>query len=227
MRATSPAGLCDHRLTVGAREQNKQARRERILACAVDLIARGGAEALTMREIARAAGLSEMTPYNLFGSKAGIIEAIFEGRIDEVVGRSFEEPGADPLDRLFASAHVLADTWTEKSGVFRELVRAARESGAELAKFSELPIFLLQAALKELVTDGLITEEVSVEYLARHIFVANQGAYDRWSSGSIDDTALRRTLTNGLAISLLGVASEASRGRILARIAEGARAAED
>lgn len=97
-------------------------------------------------------------------------------------------------------------------------MRAARESGADLARYSEVPISLLEAGLMDADKAGLITEDVPVVEVARSIFVANQGAYETWVSGEIDDVTLRRDLTLGLAISLLAVATAPTRKRILARM---------
>lgn len=200
------------------RETNKQARRERILNAAVRLLKRGGAEALTMRELARAARLSEMTPYNLFGSKAGVLAALFENAMATIVTQSFAKTPVDPMERLFAGQEALADTWTEESGLYREVMRAARESGADLARYSKVPMSLLEAGLMDVAKSGLITDDVPIAEVARSIFVANQGACEPWVSGEIDDATLRRDLTIGLAIALLAVATTPTRKRILARM---------
>jgi AcrR family transcriptional regulator len=59
--------------------------RERILAAAADAFARGGL-AVTMDEIARHAGVGVGTVYRRFPDKELLIEALFEQRIDELVG---------------------------------------------------------------------------------------------------------------------------------------------
>jgi AcrR family transcriptional regulator len=59
--------------------------RERILAAATDAFARGGL-AVTMDEIARRAGVGVGTVYRRFPDKELLIEALFEQRIDELVG---------------------------------------------------------------------------------------------------------------------------------------------
>lgn len=201
------------------REKNKQARRERILDAAARLLVREGAEGLTMRELASAAGVAEMTPYNLFGSKAEIVATLFENEIERIVARSFSEMPSDPVERLFVSAEILADTWTEESGLFRELVRAAREAGADPARYAGGPTSLLEAGLNDAVAAGRLTDDLPPPDLARYIFFANQGAYEAWAEGVLDDHALRRDLVVGLGISLLAVATEPTRRRVLARMA--------
>src|SRR3954464_5470810 len=59
--------------------------RERILAAATDAFARGGL-AVTMDEIARRAGVGVGTVYRRSPDKDLLIEALFEQRIDELVG---------------------------------------------------------------------------------------------------------------------------------------------
>ncbi len=49
-----------------------------ILQAACQLLASGGFSAFTIDTVARAADVSRMTIYNQFGSKAGLLEAIFD-----------------------------------------------------------------------------------------------------------------------------------------------------
>ena len=203
---------------MSVREKSKQQRRDRILEAAATLLRKGGAEALTMRELARCAKVSEMTPYNLFGGKAEIVTALFEARLGTLVSESFREMPSDALERLFVGQEMLTTWWTEDSAFFRELIRAAREAGADLSPFEETPVALLEAGLNDAARAGLIGDEVPRDELARHIFVANQGVHDPWVEGDLDDEELRSGLITGLAIALLAVAKPAPRKRILERM---------
>ncbi len=58
------------------REENKQLKREKIIATARDIIAKDGLDKLTMRYLAEKAEVSSRTPYNLFDSKTDILVAI-------------------------------------------------------------------------------------------------------------------------------------------------------
>lgn len=208
------------------REKSKQERRNRILKEAAKLIKKGGAEALTMRELAHAAKVSEMTPYNLFGGKAEIVAALFESRLGTLVSESFTQMPSDPLERLFVGQEMLATWWTEDSGFFRELVRAAREAGADLSPYEETPVALLEAGLNDAAHAGLIGDDVPRDELARHIFVANQGVHDPWVDGDLDDEELQRGLITGLSIALLAVATPAARERILERLEQARKPAK-
>lgn len=68
-----------HRLrdSHGAAEATTDVRRA-VLDGALDIIAIEGADALSMREVARRAGVSHQAPYHYFGDRAGIFAAISE-----------------------------------------------------------------------------------------------------------------------------------------------------
>ena len=75
--------------------------RSRILAAAIDLLARQGRDALTTRAVAEAAQVQAPTLYRLFGDKTGLLDAVaeygFATYLKEKQGRT---PAADPLENL-------------------------------------------------------------------------------------------------------------------------------
>ena len=93
---------------VTAAERSDAARnRERLLLAARELIAQGGAAALTMDRLAEQAGVGKGTVFRRFGSRAGLMlallndsEAAFQARF--LFGPPPLGPGAPPLDRLIA-----------------------------------------------------------------------------------------------------------------------------
>lgn len=103
--------------------------RELLLAAARELIAEGGAEALTMDSLAARAGVGKGTVFRRFGSRAGLMvsllsdaEAEFQGRF--MFGPPPLGPGAPPLDRLVAVGAARI-RWVLEFG---DLARAADES---------------------------------------------------------------------------------------------------
>jgi AcrR family transcriptional regulator len=70
--------------------------RRAVLDGALDIIATEGAEAVSMREVARRAGVSHQAPYHYFGDRAGIFAAISEEGFQsftEAFRRALDEPG--------------------------------------------------------------------------------------------------------------------------------------
>ena len=89
---------------LGRRAQAAEQRRSRILKAAWGLLAPGAKiEEFSLDAVARRAGVARMTVYYQFGSKRGLLEALFDafaakGRIGELIGAAFQCP--DPLNAL-------------------------------------------------------------------------------------------------------------------------------
>lgn len=75
--------------------------RRQVLDAAIDIISREGVENVSMREVARQAGVSHQAPYHYFGDRAGIFAAISEEGFFGL---------ADALERAYAdTAHPTRD----------------------------------------------------------------------------------------------------------------------
>jgi AcrR family transcriptional regulator len=88
--------------------------RQRILDAAAALIRQRGVDAITMDEVAAAAGVGKGTLYRRFGDKGGLAEALLDRRETELqeailTGPPPLGPGADPADRLRAFFGAYAD----------------------------------------------------------------------------------------------------------------------
>lgn len=111
---------------------------ERFLATAKDLFAAEGYENSTTAAIARQAGTSESQLIKHFGSKEGLLEAIFDagGAHIEPAMRRIREDAASPLGRLQALAEVMTSA-LERDRKLRSLLllegRRIRRHGHDVA----------------------------------------------------------------------------------------------
>jgi AcrR family transcriptional regulator len=96
------------------RRAGAEATRERIVMAAHGLLAEpAGVSAFTVDAVARRAGVARMTVYNQFGSKAALLEALFDlmmrrGGIDGPRGMPSVFRVADPVEAVSAMFGVLA-----------------------------------------------------------------------------------------------------------------------
>ena len=76
-----------------------------VLEASLDLIKKEGLEALSMREVARRAGVSHQAPYHHFGDREGILVALAEEGFRRLTAEVAKAIGgaADPLARLEAA----------------------------------------------------------------------------------------------------------------------------
>jgi len=108
-----------------------EATRARIVEAACRLLASGGFGVFTIDTVARAADVSRMTVYNQFGSRSGLLEAIFDWVAERGQVRRLGE--AADLPQFVRACCAL---WTSNRTVHRRLVGLAAidpDFGAALA----------------------------------------------------------------------------------------------
>lgn len=112
---------------LGLRETAVEATRGRIIEAACELLASGGFGAFTIDTVARAADVSRMTVYNQFGSKAGLLEAIFDWVAERGDVRRLGEAAGhpDPNEGLALFVHACCALWASNRAVQRRLVGLA------------------------------------------------------------------------------------------------------
>lgn len=91
----------------------------RILSAASRIVEDHGVEALAMADVADAAGVGVGTLYRSFGDRSGLARALVDAREREfqlafLSGDPPLGPGAEPLDRIRAFLHALADRTLEQ-----------------------------------------------------------------------------------------------------------------
>ena len=97
-----------------ARDTSARDPRREILSAASALLYEGGAEGLTIRRLAMRCGYTAPAIYQIFGDKAGLLDAILHEAIDELFERVAKLPDhGEPRERLRTQ--------------FREVVRFGRE----------------------------------------------------------------------------------------------------
>ncbi|MCA9555264.1 MAG: TetR/AcrR family transcriptional regulator, partial [Myxococcales bacterium] len=77
--------------------------RDRILAASVELVQEAGIGALSMREVARRAGVSHQAPYHHFSDKEAILAALAEAGFRRLADALEAATGADAVEALTAS----------------------------------------------------------------------------------------------------------------------------
>lgn len=93
--------------------------RQRVLDAAETLLRQGKAD-FSMRDLAAQAQVSFATPFNHFGSKAAIMQALSARRIDEMEARyRAASPAGDARDRVLAATAIAAEVMREESAVNR------------------------------------------------------------------------------------------------------------
>jgi AcrR family transcriptional regulator len=198
----------------GQRELAKAERRWRIVRAARDLIRETGSTDLSMRMIAKRAGVSLTTPYNLFGSKRAVVLAVFEDERD-FDARFAKLCAPNALERIF-DAHALAMSYfTNDPKFYRTLWRALLDSQGGDTTGLATPERLQRnkdawrALIAQAQEEGLLERAVSPEALEQALSCFANGAMLSWAMGALATRDLLPSTSLGYALTLRGAATPA------------------
>jgi AcrR family transcriptional regulator len=103
---------------------------DKILAVAGKLLAREGAEAVTMRRVANAVGITPMALYRHFADREGLLNALADAGFAELAARAAKAHEAgEPGEQLTRNLDAFLDFGLEKPRLF-ELMFLKRREGA-------------------------------------------------------------------------------------------------
>ncbi|MCX5267696.1 TetR/AcrR family transcriptional regulator [Streptomyces sp. NBC_00199] len=158
--------------------------RTRLVDVGVDLLAREGAGALTLREIARRAGVSHGAPRRHFPTHLELLSAIAHrgfARLGARVSASVGDGGADPRTRLTELARAYLEFAADEPGMYDLMFRHdLLESGHLRLRDTSLPLF---AVLVDLV--GLARPGCDARTVAGALWANLHGVAQLWRWGSL------------------------------------------
>ncbi|MEU7772678.1 TetR/AcrR family transcriptional regulator [Micromonospora taraxaci] len=174
--------------------------RARLVAAGVDLVLREGQSAVSLREIARRAGVSHGAPRRYFPTHVDLLSAIArEGFADLTarVEKTLRDVEPDPRTQLTALARTYLDFAAAHRGMFELMFRHdLLDSGRLRLRETSLPLF---AVLADLVAQLRRPTDAPAPVLAGALWANLHGIAQLWAWGSLplaigatDDDALVR-----------------------------------
>jgi AcrR family transcriptional regulator len=145
--------------------------RRLVLDAALDIITSSGAESLSMREVARRAGVSHQAPYHYFGDRSGIFAAISEEGFSALAG-AFRDVQESTISAAKAGFIAYLDFARSHVGHFRVMFRQDICGVQE----NEETAIAASSAFDELLQMVARTIGSSVDPKAAHTF-----AFTMWS----------------------------------------------
>ncbi|TZG24697.1 TetR/AcrR family transcriptional regulator [Sphingomonas montanisoli] len=204
----------------GARARGMNERRQRLVRAAKELINERENGEFSMPELAARAGLSLATPYNLFGSKAAILEAVFQREIEHFHAVYATIAPAPPVDRVLAVIEHLLQVLERKPHFYRALSRGMATLGAAESSrlISPLSDLLLRPLVEGLVDDGAIRLDLPKSMLTAQITRMYEATMQRWVRRGWDDVRMRSEMRAAILIVCLGMFGEEFRAELLAAL---------
>lgn len=186
------------------RQANKRLRRQHILNIAKNLIATEGFEAFTLTQLAREAGVSSPTVYNLFGKKDDIFQELVSEMVT-TIGVALSNPDmSDPIAGAEAFTDNLLHLYQQDEAFYRAAFLAADRTRL----FDhELPTGIFHQSLQiakricaDAKADGFLYGNIETAKLAEQLFACQRLARQDWVNGYIDLKHYRKQVLIGMYI---------------------------
>jgi AcrR family transcriptional regulator len=189
----------------GLRARQVDARRRHLLRTARTLLSApsGG---FSMTDLATSAGFSPTTPYNLFGTKANLLAALFAADIAGFHRSIAEAEWGDAVATIFGVAEMLGAEVVRRPDFYRNL----RTSMLGLTLGEVRPLILrlneemLLPFIEKLSAEGAFEAWISPDLVAGHVTRLHEAASFHWSSGEWSPERFVTELRFGFGMALLG-----------------------
>lgn len=192
--------------------------RRRVMEAAERLLRDGSAE-FSMRELAAEAGVSFATPFNQFGSKAAIMQALSAQRIAAMTERfDAARPEGDAADRVIVAVAIAAAEMMAEPRVNRAVIGTLGAPGGEPGRVHAQSRALWAQALRE--GDGLRPDlaDLARSILPDQLAVAFRGALSFWTAGEFSDAELAPRARAAASAVLLGFVDGSRREALLSHL---------
>jgi AcrR family transcriptional regulator len=205
---------------MGLREKQASERRDRILAAARKLIRRTGGTGFSMRALADEAEVSLATPYNLFGSKGGVLYALLNASLENLDQATVTFSSTKPVERVLEVAGIAADLYARDAAFYRPLMQfllGARDV-EHRPRFIEQSLRRWTRTVQAALRHGLLSASVDVDLLARQLMINFIGVLDLWIHEELDEAGCRAQSLYGSTLLVLASASAAARASLSERL---------
>lgn len=170
-----------------------------------------------MRQLAIEADMSVATLYNLIGGRDEVVRALWVDVIHDLdrAVADLKVTGENPLDRAREILTLVTEAATNE--VPRLLLFALL---SEPTLYRELrprfrPQEMLTEAMEAMVGAGMLTDELSISVIAKQIWSSQANYLRQWAAGALDKRQLRAAVLHQFNLCLLGLATPATRARLL------------
>lgn len=205
---------------IGKRQQGVEERRRRLVRAASELIAERDDGSFSMPELAKRAGLSLATPYNLFGSKAAVLSQVFERLVRGFHRDPAWMAGLPASERILGVIDRLVAAYDVQGRLFRNLWKALY--GLDLSEHRQLNLSLSNEIVHPLVAslaaDCLIPPQVPQAAVENTLVRLFDACFEMWAAQDWTTARLRAELRTSFALAFLGLIDGPERDRLAAVI---------
>lgn len=177
--------------------------RQRLIDTASELLAGEGVDAVTLRGIAKAAGVSHGAPLRHFSGRAELLSAVATRGYADLLTRREALPGNSPRERLTAACHSYLDFALTNPAMFelmfrRDLVDADDPALSAAAS----AVFDTFAVLVAAVPTRVARSGADLRLVAASLWAALHGLAQLWLWGGLAGASFAPSPESALAVTL-------------------------
>lgn len=202
------------------RERNRLLARDIVLDAAERLLQKSDTADFSMRSLAAEAGVGFATPFNHFGSKNAIMQALSSRLIARMAARFREDaPDGDAIDRVMAMARISVALLLEKPDVHKAVVGSLGVASPMPGSVRHNSRDLWSLALGDFAGTAVDMRTLAQTLLADQLAYGFRGCVSFWIAGELQDADLGTAFQAGACTLLLGFVAPKSRARLIEQIA--------
>lgn len=205
-------------------DQTREARRRNIVNAAHELVRETGGVGFSMVALARQAGVSAATPYNLLGSKSEVLRRVIADEFERFSSRLALLPPLPPFAHLLRAVDLIAAHYLAEPDFYRGLYSAVLDASEGdlrtmmMAEGQALWRAMIEAAADEGAIELLIEAPALTGLLLRTL----GGAVGAWLAEGWSEERFAAEMTCASRLLLLGLARGEAAARLRADIATSA-----
>ncbi len=201
------------------RERNRLLARDIVLDAAERLLQRGETADFSMRALAAEAGVGFATPFNHFGSKNAIMQALSSRLIERMAMRfRGEAPDGDAIDRVMAMGRISIALLLEQPDVHKAVVGSLGVASPVPGSVRQNSRDLWSLALGDFAGVAVDMRTLAQTVLADQLAFDFRGCVSFWIAGELQDGDLGAALQAGACTLLLGFVDPKRRTHLIERI---------
>ncbi|MBB4200800.1 AcrR family transcriptional regulator [Rhodoblastus sphagnicola] len=173
----------------------------------------------SMRALATEAGVGFATPFNHFGSKNAIMQALSSRVIKRMATRFREQrPQGDAVDRVLAMGRISVGVLLEKPDVSKSVVGSLGVAGPSPSAVLPQSEALWSLALGDLSTLSSDAPIALRAVLPQQLAFTFRGCVSFWIAGELTDEAMVTAFQTGALAILLGFVNPTRRAALMAQM---------
>ncbi|HVJ52538.1 MAG TPA: TetR/AcrR family transcriptional regulator [Aliidongia sp.] len=206
------------------RARNRQLARDLVLDAAERLLQKSETAEFSMRALASEAGVGFATPFNHFGSKNAIMQALSSRLIERMAARFRDEASdGDAIDHVLAMGRISVALLLEKPDVHKAVVGSLGVANPVPGSVRQNSRELWSLALGDYAGMALDMRGLAQAVLADQLAFHFRGCVSFWIAGELQAADLGAAFQAGACAILLGFAERERRSHLIEQIKPGVR----